>query len=144
MKFWGYFSPPQTGYYNLGANSDDGAYGYIIVNGQTKEFVNDWSIAAAFNRTNNNPIYLSANSYYPIYMEWYEGCPTNAAFTPVYQFSSQSSTSALIVIGQIYHKIIFILVKQQLLEPFLEHILEMFQEFHFLLKMEFTILLLNL
>jgi len=95
MKFWGYISPPNSGYYNLGANSDDGAYGYIIVNGQTKEFVNDWSIAAAFNRTDNNPIYLTANSYYPIYMEWYEGCPTNAAFTPVYQFSSKSSTSAL-------------------------------------------------
>ncbi|WP_297416799.1 carboxypeptidase regulatory-like domain-containing protein [Clostridium sp.] len=95
MKYWGYFSPSQSGYYNLGAYSDDGAYGYIIVNGQTKEFVNDWSINAAFNRTDKNPVYLSANSYYPIYMEWYEGCPTQGAFTPVYQFSSQSSTSAL-------------------------------------------------
>jgi hypothetical protein len=93
MKFWGYFSPSQTGYYKLGANSDDGAYGYLIVNGQTTEFVNDWSIASAFNRTDNNSIYLTANSCYPIYMEWYEGCPTNAAFTPVYQYSSSSGTS---------------------------------------------------
>ncbi|MCE5221064.1 MAG: Ig-like domain-containing protein [Clostridium sp.] len=95
MKFWGYFSPSQSGYYNLGAYSDDGAYGYLIVNGETKEFVNDWSIKSAFNRTKNNPIYLTANSYYPIYMEWYEGCPTEGAFTPVYQFSSQSSSDAL-------------------------------------------------
>ncbi|WP_242982185.1 Ig-like domain-containing protein, partial [Clostridium sp. LS] len=93
MKFWGYFSPEKTGYYKLGAKSDDGAYGYVIVNGQTKEFVNDWSINSAFDRSNNNPIYLSANSYYPIYMEWYEGCPTNAAFVPRYEYSSNSSTS---------------------------------------------------
>lgn len=93
MKFWGYFSPQKTGYYKLGARSDDGAYGYIIVNNQTKEFVNDWSINSAFDRSNNNSIYLSANSYYPIYMEWYEGCPTNAAFVPRYKYSSYSSTS---------------------------------------------------
>ena len=95
MKFWGYFAPQQTGYYNLGAYSDDGAYGYIIKDGQPQVFVNDWSIASANNRTSNNVIKLDSGSYYPIYMEWYEGNPTMGAFTPVYQFSSTSSTSAL-------------------------------------------------
>jgi hypothetical protein len=96
MKFWGYFSPPQSGYYNLGAYSDDGAYGYIVVNGQNKEFVNDWSIASAFPRTNNTPILLSAGSYYPIYMEYYEGCPTQGAFTPVFKYDKSNSANASI------------------------------------------------
>lgn len=96
MKFWGYFSPPQSGYYNLGAYSDDGAYGYIVVNGQNKEFVNDWSIASAFPRTNNTPILLSAGCYYPIYMEYYEGCPTQGAFTPVFKYDQSNSANTSI------------------------------------------------
>jgi hypothetical protein len=93
MKIWGYYVPDTTGYYELGANSDDGAYGYLIINRTKTEFVNDWTIAAANNRSLNNAMYLTANKYYPIYMEWYEGCPTNAAFTPVFRFSSTQNGS---------------------------------------------------
>lgn len=91
MKFWGYFAPQKTGYYNLGSYSDDGAYGYIIKDGQPQVFVDDWRIASANNRTSKNVVKLDSGSYYPIYMEWYEGNPTYGAFTPVYQFSSENS-----------------------------------------------------
>lgn len=91
MKMWGYFVPPTTGNYQLGAYSDDGAYGYIVVNGAQQVFVNDWSIKAAFDRSQNNSIALVKGNYYPIYMEWYEGCATQAAFVPVYKIQNGSS-----------------------------------------------------
>jgi len=87
MKMWGYFVPSKTGSYVLGSWSDDGAYGYIIKDGLQQVFVDDWSIQAPFDRTKNTPMQLTAGKYYPIYMEWYEGCPTQAAFVPEYQFS---------------------------------------------------------
>ena len=91
MKMWGYFVPKQTGTYILGSWSDDGAYGYIIKDGVNQTFVDDWSLKAPFDRTENTPIQLTAGKYYPIYMEWYEGCPTQAAFVPEYKFSVNDS-----------------------------------------------------
>ena len=96
MKFWGYFKPINSGYYNLGAWSDDGAYGYIIKNGQQQVFVDDWSIADAFPRTKNNVIWLDGGSYYPMYMEWYEGNPTRGAFTPVFKYDPSNSSNTTI------------------------------------------------
>ena len=100
MKFWGYFQPKDTGYYNLGAFSDDGAYGYIIKDGQQQVFVNDWSINQAFPRTENNPILLNGGSYYPIYMEWYEGNPTQGAFVPVFKYDSSNSSNTRIAFSK--------------------------------------------
>lgn len=93
MKVWGYFKPTVTGNYQLGAYSDDGAYGYLMVNGVKTVFVDDWSIAAAFNRTNSTSIPLEAGKYYPIYMEWYEGCATQAAFIPIYKIKNGNGNS---------------------------------------------------
>ncbi|MTK13522.1 MAG: hypothetical protein F8N39_16030 [Clostridiaceae bacterium] len=84
MKLWGYFCPKNTGSYMLGAYSDDGAYGYIMVDGVKKVFVEDWRIAPPQDRSNCSSMQLTAGKYYPIYMEWYEGCPTQAAFIPRY------------------------------------------------------------
>ena len=91
MKMWGYFVPEKTGSYILGAWSDDGAYGYIIKDGVQQVFVDDWSIKAPFDRTKGTSMELTAGKYYPIYMEWYEGCPTQAAFVPEYKFNGSSS-----------------------------------------------------
>ncbi|MDP4093446.1 MAG: PA14 domain-containing protein [Bacillota bacterium] len=108
MKLWGYFAPKRTGSYLLGSYSDDGAYGYIIVNGNNNVFVNDWRIAgpqfratpfnssgvqiaantAVSTSTQYKGIYLEAGKYYPIYMEWYEGNPTQGAFVPQYIYNS--------------------------------------------------------
>jgi hypothetical protein len=103
MKLWGYFCPQRTGSYLLGAYSDDGAYGYITVNGVNQVFVNDWRLAGPqfratpagtnsdtavnFNQ-NYTGINLVAGNYYPIYMEWYEGCPSQGVFVPQYLYNS--------------------------------------------------------
>ena len=91
MKMWGYFVPKQTGSYVLACWSDDGAYGYIIKDGVQQVFVDDWSLQAPFDRTKGIKMDLTAGKYYPIYMEWYEGCPTQAAFVPEYKFNNSSS-----------------------------------------------------
>lgn len=85
MKVWGYVKIEASGYYSFSAYSDDGAYGYITVNGQKKVFVEDWTVAPAFHRTNNEKIYLEAGKPYPIYMEWFEGHMTNCAFSLYYR-----------------------------------------------------------
>lgn len=87
MKVWGYFVPKRSGSYKFAIESDDGAYGYLIINGVKNEFVNDWTIAAAFNRTNNATFNLEEGKAYPIYMEWFEGCPSHRAFIPKYSLN---------------------------------------------------------
>lgn len=87
MKLWGYFCPQRTGSYILGAYSDDGAYGYIMVDGVKQVFVEDWRIAPPQDRSKSISMQLTAGKYYPIYMEWYEGCPTQAAFVPRYRYN---------------------------------------------------------
>ncbi|WP_069998205.1 PA14 domain-containing protein [Cellulosilyticum sp. I15G10I2] len=95
VKFWGYIIPNETGNYNFGAYSDDGAYGYVIIDNEKKVFVEDWTVAAAYNRSGikkddpNTPVLrLEEGKVYPIYMEWYEGCPTHKAFIPSYKAAS--------------------------------------------------------
>lgn len=100
MKMWGYFSPQKSGNYSLGAFADDGAYGYLMVNGEQKVFVSDWTLHAPVDKplSNLTSIYLKgADSgtryYYPIYMEWYEGRPTQGAFVPEYKFNNGAFTA---------------------------------------------------
>lgn len=90
MKVWGYFVPKETGRYKLGAFSDDGAYGYIIIDGDKKEFVEDWRIAPPENRSNDVEFDLEAGKVYPIYMEWYEGQPVRKAFVPIYKINNSN------------------------------------------------------
>ncbi len=87
VKFWGYLKPTDinAGEFNLGSNSDDGAYGYVMIGNEREVFVEDWKIEAAYNRSNNTNVKLEPNKVYPIYMEWYEGQPTNKAFLPSYK-----------------------------------------------------------
>ncbi len=87
-KMWGYLAPKKSGTYKLGAYSDDGAYGYLTIDGEKQEFVNDWQIRAAFNRTNNKEVELVAGNVYPLYMEWYEGCWSHKAFIPRYRLNN--------------------------------------------------------
>ncbi len=98
VKFWGYIIPDVTGDYNLGAYSDDGAYGYVIIGNEKKVFVEDWRVKAAYNRTGTNEtgsdtplLKLEKDKVYPIYMEWYEGCPTHKAFIPRYTVAGEKS-----------------------------------------------------
>ncbi|MBU3198423.1 Ig-like domain-containing protein [Clostridium estertheticum] len=91
MKMWGYFVPKQTGSYVLGSWSDDGAYGYIMKDGVQQVFVDNWALQAPTDRTKGTAMQLTAGNYYPIYMEWYEGRPTQAAFVPEYKFNGSSS-----------------------------------------------------
>lgn len=78
-KIWGYFKAPETGSYKFGSFSDDGAYGYIVANGTKAEFVDDWRIAGPNYRSNNESFNLKKDGYYPIYLEWFEGMPTETA-----------------------------------------------------------------
>ena len=78
-KIWGYFKAPETGSYKFGSFSDDGAYGYIVANGTKTEFVDDWRIAGPSYRSNNESFNLKKDGYYPVYLEWFEGMPTETA-----------------------------------------------------------------
>ncbi len=84
-KIWGYFKAPQTGTYKFGSYSDDGAYGYILIGGEREDFVNDWRIAPPQYRSNNRTFQLEQGIFYPIYLEWFEGMPTQTASVPSYQ-----------------------------------------------------------
>ncbi len=86
VKFWGYIVPNETAEYNFAAYSDDGAYGYLIVDGEKKKFVENWDIASAYDRYDQGVnITLEKDTPYPIYMEWYEGNPTEKCFYPRYK-----------------------------------------------------------
>ncbi len=104
MKVWGYFVPSTTATYKFAVHSDDGAYGYLIVNGQKKVFVENWTIAAAFRRSTGTKsgsdapakatvsYELEAGKAYPIYMEWFEGMPSHRAFIPMYSINGAAWT----------------------------------------------------
>jgi hypothetical protein len=61
-------------------------------------FVEDWTIAAAYNRkgikatnTATPVLALEKDKVYPIYMEWYEGCPVEKAFIPRYTLAGKEN-----------------------------------------------------
>jgi hypothetical protein len=61
-------------------------------------FVEDWTIAAAYNRkgikatnTATPVLALEKDKVYPIYMEWYEGCPVEKAFIPRYTLTGKEN-----------------------------------------------------
>ncbi len=102
VKFWGYIIPEDTlngqqvmGDYHLGSYSDDGAYGYLIIDGKPVVFVENWELKRFYNRSGVKgqmvPIKLEPGKAYPIYMEWYEGCPTEKAFRPVLKKANSST-----------------------------------------------------
>ncbi|MCY6370906.1 VWA domain-containing protein [Clostridium ganghwense] len=73
-KFWGYIKPDEDGDYYFGINSDDGSYGYIIVDGEQIDIVNKNSFfvpqGSKFG-TLNNVMRLKKDKYYPIYLEYF-------------------------------------------------------------------------
>ena len=89
-KIWGYFKAPETGSYKFGSFSDDGAYGYIVVNGNKTEFVDDWRIAGPNYRSNGESFNLKKDGYYPIYLEWFEGMPTETASVFSYKLNDSN------------------------------------------------------
>lgn len=73
-KFWGYIKPDKDGDYYFGINSDDGSYGYIIVDGKQIDIVNKNKFfvpqGSKFG-TLNNVMELKKDKYYPIYLEYF-------------------------------------------------------------------------
>ena len=96
-KYWGYIKPEHDGWYILGGIADDGINAYINKNGDKINFVehkwgldyyrysgddNGFDLGYLYNKSNFiphrptyysnfKPIYLKANEYYPIYIEYY-------------------------------------------------------------------------
>lgn len=102
VKFWGYMVPTgdnfKDGKYNMGSFADDGIYGYIMIDNEKVTFAEDWTLSAPANRTGINKgglskdneivnVELKKDKVYPIYMEWYEGRPTQKSFIPRYKES---------------------------------------------------------
>ncbi|MGG5462957.1 VWA domain-containing protein [Clostridium sp. B9] len=88
-KYWGYLKPKESGWYLFGTESDDGSRFSLTVNNSTYELANSnfgvsgnnrWYIsqdrsnfkvhAAAF-YSSFQPVYLEANKYYPIQLEYF-------------------------------------------------------------------------
>ena len=84
-KLWGFIEPDVSGTFNFGLRADDGAYGYINVKGENVVFVDNFGISATTDQSNSKAIYLEKGKVYPIYIEWYEGCPVEAALAPRYK-----------------------------------------------------------
>lgn len=107
VKFWGYMVPSgenfKDGKYNMGSFADDGIYGYIMIDNKKVTFAEDWTLSAPANRTgindgesssNDNKVVdveLKKDKVYPIYMEWYEGRPTQKSFVPIYKEAGTST-----------------------------------------------------
>lgn len=70
-KFWGYIKVPSDGDYTFGAYSDDGCRGYLTSDGVTSSFVNMFKPQGSTWGTTNNVYHLKADTYYPIYLEYF-------------------------------------------------------------------------
>lgn len=94
-KFWGYIKVPVDGDYSFGAQSDDGSRGYITVDGVTSKFVDmfhkQWTTTGSVPDVNHPNVYhLKANTYYPIYMEYFNW-GGQAEFRLLYECRSKNS-----------------------------------------------------
>ena len=69
-KFWGYITPPETNDYYFGTKSDDGSQGYIIVDGNKIQIVDQFKIQGSIFKTDNQKMHLEKGKYYPIYLEY--------------------------------------------------------------------------
>ena len=69
-KFWGYITPPETNDYYFGTKSDDGSQGYIIVDGNKIQIVDQFKIQGSIFKTDNQIMHLEKGKYYPIYLEY--------------------------------------------------------------------------
>ncbi|HHD2751967.1 TPA: PA14 domain-containing protein [Clostridium perfringens] len=88
-KYWGYIKPKKSGWYILGILSDDGAKGTITADGKAYEFSKNGFYPHGvqyFSNRDANPIYLSADEYYPISLEYFNW-GGGGAFKVGYQYS---------------------------------------------------------
>lgn len=89
-KFWGFIIPDKDGKFNFGVSSDDGAYGYLVIDGEKKVFVDSFAISSAKEHTTNAIFDIKAGRPYPFYLEWYEGCPSEQALAPRYRVANEA------------------------------------------------------
>lgn len=84
-KLWGFLQPDVTGTFNFGLYADDGAYGYLNVAGENIVFVDDFGFSSPTDQSNGVSISVEKGKVYPLYIEWYEGCPVEQALAPRYK-----------------------------------------------------------
>ncbi|MDU1412362.1 MAG: VWA domain-containing protein [Clostridium sp.] len=70
-KYWGYFSPEESGYYLLGLLSDDGSIGTITVKGEPIIFSESFKVQSDTFTANSRVIYLEKGKYYPLNLEYF-------------------------------------------------------------------------
>lgn len=70
-KFWGYIKVPEDGDYVFGASSDDGFKGVITVGDESVEIANMFKVQGSTFAKMTSSIYLKADEYYPIYLEYF-------------------------------------------------------------------------
>lgn len=70
-KYWGYFSPEESGYYLLGLLSDDGSVGTITVEGEPIVFSESFKVQSDTFTANSRVIYLEKGKYYPLNLEYF-------------------------------------------------------------------------
>lgn len=70
-KYWGYFSPEESGYYLLGLLSDDGSIGTITVKGEPIVFSESFKVQSNTFTANSELVYLEKGKYYPLSLEYF-------------------------------------------------------------------------
>lgn len=86
-KFWGYYSPEKTGWYQFALTSDDGSAGWLTVGGKTIEIANSFKPQGSITTTSGKKIYLEAGKYYPLHLEYFNW-GGGAEFRMQYKFVS--------------------------------------------------------
>lgn len=70
-KFWGYIKAPESGDYKFGLYSDDGARGYITIDGAPQPFADMFKVQSSTWGTTDKVFSLEAGKFYPIYLEYF-------------------------------------------------------------------------
>lgn len=91
MKLWGFIVPDKSGKFNFGLQADDGAYGYLLMDGKEKVFVDSFKITETTDQSNNEVFEIKKGVAYPFYLEWYEGCPNEQSLAPRYRVAKPNN-----------------------------------------------------
>ena len=91
VQYWGFIRPDKDGEYNLALYADDGAKGWIGIDGEEVVFVDSLKLSNAQNQTIGSvAVSLKGGKDYPFYIEWYEGAPHDKALQPKIKLKSES------------------------------------------------------
>lgn len=94
VQYWGYIRPDADGEYNLALYADDGARGWIGVDGKEVYFVDSLKLSDAQNQTLGDvSVSLKGEQDYPFYIEWYEGAPHDKALQPRIKLKSEPESA---------------------------------------------------